>query len=493
MKRTISILLTLVLVLTCFSCARSNSDDEVAEIDKVEINQNNDVNDNTVPDVENQTQTPVTDTKPDSKPDIKPDSKPDNSEKEEDATPTPDTPKPEQKPEDEPEDKPDVTPVPEPDTDDEPTVDPYALEPEFEVYRSNTSVTTSNHYVLTSQTAKTETYRGVFPVQQYGRLEYCFYFSNNVDSTYAGGDVAYRNMPTESYEILSASIMVSKTLEPTSVARKTRITFDGKASKTVEPDEMFWSDPVTFNVAEGEYLVFEWKVKYTQIPCSMINYVGAGYLVEGTNTHVKQMHGIPLPSMIGAKRDTQLNISFIGDSITAGEGGGQFTGYVSQIAEQLGPTASVWNTAIGYSRANDAVNSPAWLKKAKGADNVCICLGVNDINSGVYQLGKRTTEQIVDDIAFVAKEMKDAGRNVVILSTPPYTYGDDARRQKWRDIVSQLKTLAKENNYSFFDMSDLLGDQNGIPLFGGHPNKEGCTVVANAFVKAYKEGRITLK
>ena len=489
-EKTISLILILNLLLSVFSCTRSTIDEEVAAIERIESSQQ--TTDVSQAETEQKTETQTADKVPET----------DNTVSQ--------TPSAENKTEQTADtqnigievnsDPPTQTATPAPaddtepeNTDDTEISDPYALEPEFEKYRSNTTVTTGNHYMLTSETEVTETYRGVFPVQQHGRLEYCFYFSNCMDSTYAGGDIAYRNMPTESYEIVSAAVMVSKALEPTTVARRTRITFSGEASRTVEPDEMFWSDPVMFTVSEGEYLVFEWKVRYTAIPCNLVNYVGAGYLVNANNTLDKQMNGIPLPSMIGAKRETELNIAFIGDSITAGEGAGLFNGYVSQITEQLGDTASVWNIALGYARANDAVNSPAWVKKARSADTVAICFGVNDINSGVYSLGVRTADQIVDDIAFVAKEVKDAGGNVVIISTPPYTYADDARVQKWKEVVSGLKALAKDNKYSFFDLTYLLGDQNSAPLYGGHPNAEGCTVVANAFIKAYKEGSVILK
>lgn len=382
--------------------------------------------------------------------------------------------------------------------DDTEVIDPYALEPQFDTYRSNTFVTTSNNHRLVSSTEVTETFRGVFPVEQYGRLEYCFYFSNNVDSTNAGGEVAYRNMPTDSYEIISAAVMVSKNLEPTTagLTKRTDIKFDGKVSRKVDPYEMFWSDPVMFNVAQGEYLIFEWTVRYTAIPCNIINSYGAGYRVDSNGNLVKQ--SIPVPSMIGAKRDTKLNIAFIGDSVTAGQGAATFNGYVAQISKQLGETASVWNIGLGYARANDAVNSPAWLKKAKSADNVVICLGINDINSGVYNLGTRTASQIVYDISFIARKLKEAGKNVIIISTPPYTYGDAARIKKWKDVVAGTEAFAKADKYSFLDLTYLLGDQNSKPLYcskpnDGHPSDEGCTIIANAFMKAYKDGSIILK
>ena len=276
---------------------------------------------------------------------------PENTEKEED-----------KKPEEKPEENNDQTNKPSPEennqntpsseegnTDSEEEYDQYAIEPEFDTYISNTFVPTGNHFALVSVDETTKTFRGVFPVQQTGRLEYAFYFSNCVDSTWGSGDIAYRNMPTESYEILSAAVMVSKSTEASSVSRKTTVTFDGKKTKTVEAEEMFWSDPVMFNVAEGEFLVFEWKVKYTLIPCNKINGVGYGYVSNDNGaSFTKASEGMPMPSMIGAKRDGVKSIAFIGDSITAGEGAGVHSGYVAQISKQLGADVSVWNLGLGY-------------------------------------------------------------------------------------------------------------------------------------------------
>lgn len=375
-------------------------------------------------------------------------------------------------------------------------VDPYAPESQFDTYVSNTFVPTGNHFALVSTDETTKTFRGVFPVQQNGRLEYCFYFSNCIDSTWAGGEVAYRDMPTESYEILSAAVMTTKNVDAKAVAKRASVTFDKKKSRTVEEGEMFWSDPVLINVAEGEYLVFEWKVKYTFIPCNKVNGVGYGYeSTDGGNSFVKVSQGLPMPSMIGAKRDGVKSVAFIGDSITAGEGGGVHNGYVAQISNGLGKAVSVWNLGLGYARANDAVNSPAWLKKAKTADTVAICFGVNDINSGAYQVGTRTAAQVIEDITTIAKNMSDAGCKVIIISTPPYTYADAARIQKWKDVVVGLQKLAKDNKYDYFDFGKCVADpkDNTTPAYGGHPNGEGCKIVADAFLSEYKNGTISFK
>ena len=59
----------------------------------------------------------------------------------------------------------------------------------FDKYISNTVVATGNNSMVDE--VEKATYRAYFPVEEYGNLEYCFYFSNTVDSTYDKGSTAY--------------------------------------------------------------------------------------------------------------------------------------------------------------------------------------------------------------------------------------------------------------------------------------------------------------
>ena len=135
------------------------------------------------------------------------------------------------------------------------------------------------------------------------------------------------------------------------------------------------------------------------------------------------------------------------------------------------------------------------MKKAKGVDTVAICFGVNDINSGAYNVGTRTANQVIEDITWIAKEIAQTGVDVIILTTPPYTYADAERVQKWRDVVTGLKNLAKTNKYQLFDFASYLGTASdpSKPGFGGHPNGEGCTIVAKAFLEKVKNNEIKFK
>jgi len=374
---------------------------------------------------------------------------------------------------------------------------PAPVEPsDFERYVSNTSASTGHNSVLKSDTPVTETFRATFPLQKYGSLDYKFFFSNNVNSTYGSGATAYREMPTQSYVIESA--FVGTTHDQwilREFADKQALLFGGQTSRTVEAGESFWSDEVSINVAEGEYLVFEWTVTYTLIPSTKISTTMAGMkLTNASRYQFSVASDVPMPDLIGCDRGAKLRVGFIGDSITMGEFAGATTAdkatyefWVAQIADGLGEDVSVWNLGLGYARGDDAANSPSWLYKAKQCDVVGICFGVNDINSGAYGASDPATkDELIEDISKIASELKAAGVEVIIFSTPPYTFGSDAKFDIWRESCAALETLAEQNGYAFFDMASYLGKEDAPhePAFGGHPNNVGCTKVAEGFLAA---------
>lgn len=358
----------------------------------------------------------------------------------------------------------------------------------FKRYQSNSITPSGNNYVLKSENGQsvTETFRGVFHVQEYGELEYKFYFSNNVDSTYSNGSYSYRNMPTESYKVISAKIgIVGNYLGLGNATDQKEMTFDGSKTREVASGETYWSDAVMFNVPEGKFLSFEWTVEYTLIPATLSENTIA--LLNYSSGKFAATTAAPMPDLIGCKRENSLRVAFIGDSITMGVGAGakDHKFWVAQVADGLGTDISFWNLGLGYARANDMVNSPAWLEKAKQNDVVVICFGVNDINSGGYGVGLRSASQIIEDIETIADACTDAGAEVILFTTPPYAYAS-GRVSVWRSLVNKIKTFANQNGYKLFDFASILGDPNDPSkyIYGDHPNAAGCAAVANAFMEA---------
>ena len=197
----------------------------------------------------------------------------------------------------------------------------------FEIYQSNSITPSGNNYVLKSSDGKkvTETFRGLFKIQEFGELEYKFYFSNHVDSTFSNGKYSYRNMPTETYNIVSAKVGVVTLIRGQgTIMDEQELTFDGgQKTKTVAPEECYWSDAITIYVEEDLYLAFEWTVEYTLIPATLSE--NTIYLFDYSTGSIKEAKAAPMPDLIGCKRDNDIRIGFIGDSITMGVGAGNKT------------------------------------------------------------------------------------------------------------------------------------------------------------------------
>ena len=369
----------------------------------------------------------------------------------------------------------------------EPEAEPVMSD--FEIYQSNSITPTACNYALKSGgAAVTKTFRGIFKIQEYGTLEYKFHFSNNVNSTFGGGSYSYRAMPTESYKILSAKIGTTTNANGTgTVSNVKTLTFDGNTTRTVAGGEEYWSDAISFNVPEGSWLVFEWTVEYTVIAATNSENYSSTFL-DCTSGNPTATEAAPMPILVGANRGNSIRLAFIGDSITMGIVSGapkSYEGWAAKIAAGLGDNVSAWNLGLGYARADDAAHSDAWVHKAKQNDVVIICFGVNDINSGPYQFsGQRSAGQIRDDIKKIAAEISAAGAEVIIFSTPPYTYANATKIAVWQELTGLLKNLAEEQGYKFFDFASYLwkADDHTQPAYGGHPNAEGCTIVANAFL-----------
>ena len=122
------------------------------------------------------------------------------------------------------------------------------IKSDFEIYQSNSITPSSCNYALKTAdgTPVRATFRGVYNIQEFGELEYKFYFSNNVDSTFSNGSHSYRAMKTDPYKIISATVgTTSKAFGTGKIDNAQPLTFDGSTTRDVEGGEMFWSDSVS--------------------------------------------------------------------------------------------------------------------------------------------------------------------------------------------------------------------------------------------------------
>ena len=257
--------------------------------------------------------------------------------------------------------------------------------------------------------------------------------------------------------------------------------------------EKFWSDAVSFNVPRGSYLVYEWTVEYTRIPATI---VASTYYTYKANTIASNFPGnpstvgtVPLPDLIGCNRDG-IRLTFIGDSITMGTGSGAYQNsfWVKQISDRLGDGYCVWNLGLDSGRANDVIRGTSWREKLKHTDILSICLGVNDIGSifsGTSGGMQTTAEDMIDSIRQIAAMAEEEGAEIILFSVPPFNF-TGAKLEMWNNINKGIKALAEEKGYSFFDFAAVLGDPNDPSkyIYGDHPNKAGCTAVAEAFMES---------
>ena len=401
---------------------------------------------------------------------------------------------PAQTPADTPAETPEETPETTAPEETEPAVVPVA--DNFETYRSNIAYGTGHNCMVYGANKQKElaTYRAVFPVEEHGEFDYKIYISNNMDSS-SQGFSNYPDLPTEDYTIHYAAFRTTKSIKGlTGLSEPVIITFDGQKSREVKAKETLWSDAVKLDVPEGYYLVFEWTVEFTRIPGTI---VASTYYSYKANTTADQFPKIPmgaspapLPDLIGCNRDG-IRLTFIGDSITMGTGSGaqQHAFWVKQISDRLGTGYSVWNLGLDSGRANDVIRGTSWKEKLKHTDILSICIGINDVMSiygGSPNTGaSATADDILSSITQIAAMAEEAGAEVIIFSVPPFNL-TGGNLYKWQAVNRGIVDLTEQKGYKFFDFAAVLGDPNDPAkcIYGDHPNKEGCTAVANAFIEA---------
>lgn len=365
-----------------------------------------------------------------------------------------------------------------------------APEPEtdFDRYVSNTFISTGNNMFI--EEADGVTYRAYLPAEVYGSYEYKFYFSNTVDSTYDKGELAFAGRDGGSYKIEAAYIADGGKNVGDEITNRTPVTFGGSTEKNVTPNETYWSDPVDFTLGEGNYIVWEWKITGTGIPCTNMSYLTSATADTGTGTF-ETCDTIPLPQLIGCNRQVKYTVAAIGDSITQGcqTDFMEYQFWAAKISKKLGEDCGFWNVGLGWSRSSDAALCKDWLNRIKDYDTVIIAFGTNDIISGPYGADKGNTAiEIAGYINTLTKELSDAGCEVIIFSAPPQSYGTAQERTR-NELNRLLELTAQANGGMYFDFGGLLGeaDDPSAAKYGAHPNGEGGDVVSDAFVTQYKE------
>ena len=356
---------------------------------------------------------------------------------------------------------------------------------DFTTYVSNTVVSTGNNFYI--EKAENITYRAYLPVEQYGELEYKFFFTNMVDSTYAKGKNAFVGKDGGAYTVSNAVIADGGTSTEDEITNRTPVTFGGKETKEVAADESYWSDPVTMNIPEGHYMVWEWTVSGEGIPCNkMASLTSTASSADGETFQF--CDEIPLPQLIGAKRDVKHTVAAIGDSITQGcqTEHMKYEFWASKISTQLGSDVAFFNCGLGWARASDAASNENWLSRVSQYDTVIVAFGTNDIVSGKYGGKKSTAEEIEGYLDTIVSYLTEKGCDVILFNAPPQDFKETNEGIRTA-LNEKIPAIAEKYGAKFFDFSALLSteDEPGKAVYGGHPNGEGGTVVADAFVKQF--------
>ncbi len=357
---------------------------------------------------------------------------------------------------------------------------------DFSEYPSNTVISTGNNARVNK--AESITYRAYFPVESYGELEYKFYFSNEIDSTYNTGMPVHVGAETGEYTIESARIADGGTSTDDEITSYTEVTFDGEGTREVSSGEQFWSDAVSFSLEEGHYLVWEWTITGTMIPATNMSDLTSTTSSEDGETF-NYCNEIPLPQLIGAKRDVTLNVAAIGDSITQGcmTDFMAYESWAMQISQKLGSDYSFWNCGLGWARASDAATDGDWLERASSADVVIVAFGTNDISSGEYGGdGGNTAEEIDAYLRTIVERLNESGCSVAVFNSPPQDYEGDTEDVR-TELNETLKDTCNELGAYYFDFASYLCDEDtpATAKYGGHPNGEAGGIVSDAFVEEF--------
>ena len=355
----------------------------------------------------------------------------------------------------------------------------------FKTYVSNTLASTQNQLCFESDGTHQKG-RVCLKAFASGLYEYSLFFSDTINSTYAGGEITKANETCGNWTIHNARVLIYEgdnynlLYENATPKKEIQLTFNKKQEKLVNAGESFSSDPVSINIEKSEMLCVEIEFSGTKIPYFEEIVVPTYRFINGEWVTDKQ---VPLPAMVGVARKVEKKIGFLGDSITEGIGTdcGSYEHWNAKIAEMIGEKYSYWNIGIGFARAADAASNGAWLSKAKEMDVVTICLGVNDLGSGY------SATEIICSLETIVRILQDNKVRTVLFTIPPFDYQGE-NIEKWKKINSYiLNDMSKITEV--YDVVPVWGDKapnEQKAIYGGHPNAQGCLALATDFVDKIK-------
>lgn len=361
----------------------------------------------------------------------------------------------------------------------------------FDSYTSNTVGASANQSYFNSD-GSARTSRVFYKITAGGEYSYSFLFSNITDTTYSDGSHSHANLVCSEWNIHSVRVgkcgggvfgtdFSDANRINGSVAGFCPATFGGCAEKHVAPGEFFASDPVKIELSAGDYLCLELTYSGTVMPYHEESLLPIFRKDESDWIYDRQM---PLPGMVGCDREVRERIVYLGDSITQGIGTAHnsYTHWNAVLAEKIGNGFSHWNLGVGFARASDSATGGAWLYKAKHCEIAVVCIGTNDLLQNLPE------EQIRRDIKGTVELLLQSGVRVVLQTIPPFEYGE-RHIPIWQRLNEMIKTELADKVETVFDVGDAIGQPDAPykPIYGGHPNAEGCRIWGEKLYTAMKE------
>ena len=312
----------------------------------------------------------------------------------------------------------------------------------------------------------------------HGGEEHALLFSGTVDTTYADGSSTVANDVCDPFTLRAMRVGVcapcgmNRAEEP-SVWQA--VTFGGKTACAVNSGVYAATDPILLAVSAGDTLCVEYMFSGDgRVPCHPELQIPS-FVKDGDAWEPSVW--MPIPVMVGVKREVSHRVAFLGDSITQGIGAtpGAYRHWAALVADRFGGDVAFWNLGVGFARSGDAATDGVWLARAKQNDVVVLCLGVNDILQNV------PCEQIVQNLSAVINCLREAGCRVLLQSVPPFEFSPE-QWDTWRAVNLRIQDLG---DGCFMNDPFLCGGDR--PLYGGHPNDAGCAVWAEAIVPVLRD------
>ena len=140
----------------------------------------------------------------------------------------------------------------------------------FKKYNSNTLAGSGNQFFFYNENSNQTRSCTLYKVARGGEYPYSFLFSNTMDSTFLNGAISHKNLVIDEWNIDEMLVGVCSNCSQNSFEYPTKmnqVLFGGQKKKTVNPAELFCTDPVILNAKECEYIcveIVEFKVFYAE-------------------------------------------------------------------------------------------------------------------------------------------------------------------------------------------------------------------------------------